>query len=915
MAVVYALSEFTDEKGVDWLVKIVDGTISTGDLNHRFTLGPDGFRHTYDYDNFDRVKPILGSRVQFTLFHPDDNDAAFNTLYSNLDSAAEGTYRVEIYRDPDSANEAWWIGEILPEQTIIPDAYPHAPITITAVDGLANLKGIDYNNSGAAWTGTDFIVNHIYKALSKVHCANFWGGGDVLCAFMEDIISAEYQAHISSGQNQQLYNARVEHNSFYNKDSNGINQFFSAYDVLESVAMSFNACVFMAQGKYWFIPLGAIQGHASNKLDIYHEIRGGGVVSYNTSANVTFSAAFGNNSSDFEKLAGWERSSSPAFKEVLRNRDYQGGKPLLMDSHYTEANIVAGTVLSDEDVAYSTGMQILIQGNTFYSYDGDSSSTGADRIGRVKLSIKVKVGDAGGTVRYLKRDAGFPNALTQYQYFYDSYDSSSADGGFYAEAQYSGTSWNASDNDYELVSLEFDKKDGGHVWIPWQIATPALDADASGLQVSVTISGVDYEGNNDADLVDTSDADFNIYDLSARLYDNGNPQLIESADIKATNPDDARYNMDQGKTLIGDSITDADLGAIVVNNGSAYVSPSEWDSHFNTASNLGINALGVQERLAANADAVRIERGTLFRTGTKFIHPYTILTNTADSSNFYQLTGISFVAARCEYDIECMYLTRNATGITVAQDNVKGPVTTDNIVADSDPKGPAKGTIPAESTTKLLNVNTDDYGISGLKCTNGSSGTNTYVFPTALPTTGHRNLMMLRGDGAILNLASGSVGQVLTMHSGGTYPEWAAASGGESGWFNSTTLIKVMPTEFLGNDDHSRSWVVVEDDTTDKLGVRCMSTLIEVYLTKAIPTGYKATHVQVYASASTSSAVTVRQFNQTNGDLSGSTTGDFNSNIDITDITSSTTANIMIKLAPASTSTVIYGADITIAAV
>ena len=910
MAVVYALSEFTDEKGVDWLVKIVDGTISTGDLNHRFTLGPDGFRHTYDYDNFDRCKPILGSRVQFTLFHPDDNDAAFNTLYANLDSAAEGTYRVEIYRDPDSANEAWWIGEILPEQTIIPDAYPHAPITITAVDGLANLKGIDYNNSGAAWTGTDFIVNHIYKALSKVHCANFWGGGDVLCAFMEDIISAEYQAHISSGQNQQLYNAAVEHNSFYNKDSNGINQFFSAYEVLESIALSFNACVFMAQGKYWFIPLGAIQGHASNKLDIYHEIRGGGVVSYNTSANVTFSAAFGNNSSDFEKLAGWERSSSPAFKEVLRNRDYQGGKPLLMDSHYTEANIVAGTVISDEDVSYSTGMQILIQGNTFYEYDGDSSSTGADRIGRVKLSIKVKVGDAGGTVRYLKRDAGFPNALTQYQYFYDSYDSASADGGFYAEAQYSGTSWNASDNDYELVSLEFDKKDGGHVWIPWQIATPALDADASGLQVSVTISGVDYEGNNDADLVDTSDADFNIYDLSARLYDNGNPQLIESAEIKATNPDDSRYNMDQGKTLIGDSVTDADLGAIVVNNGSAYVSASEWDSHFNTASNLGINALGVQERLAANADAIRVERGTLFRTGTKFIHPYTILTNTADSSNFYQLTGISFVAARCEYDIECMYLTRNATGITVAQDNVKGPITIDNIVADSDPKGPAKGTIPAESTAKLLNVNTDDYGISGLKCTNGSSGTNTLVLPSSLPSGSNRQILVLGADGLFRHIASSSAGDVLKMNDTGINPTWASPV---FGWFNHTTLMKVLPTEFMANDDGGAA--VLEDDTTDKLGVRSSNRTTEIFVTKAIPTGYKVTHVQVYASVSTASAVTIRQFDQTTGDLTGTTTGAFNSNIDTHDMTSSDTANIMIKCATASSPPIIYGADITIIAI
>ena len=108
MAVVYAVSEFTDEKGTDWKVKIVDGTISSGDLNHAFTLGPDGFRLTYDFNNYDRCKPIIGSKVDITLFHPDDNDAVFNTLYSNLDTAEEGTYRLEIYRDPDGTNETWW---------------------------------------------------------------------------------------------------------------------------------------------------------------------------------------------------------------------------------------------------------------------------------------------------------------------------------------------------------------------------------------------------------------------------------------------------------------------------------------------------------------------------------------------------------------------------------------------------------------------------------------------------------------------------------------------------------------------------------------------------------------------------------------------------------------------------------------
>ena len=914
MAVVYALSEFTDEKGEDWMVKIVDGTISTGDLNHRFTLGPDGFRLTYDYDNFDRAKPVLGSRVQLTLFHPDSSDAAFNTLYSNLDSAAEGTYRVEIYRDPDGTNEKWWVGAVLPEQTVIPDEYPFAAVQITAADGLANLKGIDYNNSGAAYTGDEVLTGHLYKALSKVHCFNFWASGDTFVKFFEDFIGKEYSDSISSGQNQQLNFAKVNHNSFYNKDSNGINQFFSAYDVLESIALTFNSVVFMAQGSFWLVPLGAIQGHGSNKLDIAHFIAGNGTVTYNSSTNMAFTVPFGNDNNDYEKLQGWERSSSPAFKEVLRNRDYQGAKPLLFDSHYTEANMVSGTVISDEDVAYSAGQQLIIQGHTLYVFNGDGSASGQSRNGRIKLSIKVKVGDAGGTVRYLYRQVGFPGTFQHYQLYYDAYDGATYDGGFYDVAQYSGTSWNASDNNYELVSQEFDVRNGtnGSMSIPWQIKTPALDADASGLQVSVTITGVDYEGSNDADFVDTSDADFNTYELSARLYDNGNPQTSDHAEIKATNPDDARYNMDQGKTLLGDTITDADLGEIKVYNGSAYVSPTEWDSNFNTASNLGINALGVQERLGGNADAVRVERGTLFRTGTKYIHPYTILTNIADSSNFYQLTGISFIASRCEYDIECMYLTRNVTGITIAQDDVKGPLTDGDIGTDSDPNGPADGTIPAESISKLLNINTDAYGISGLKMTNGSSGTNTYVFPTALPTSTHRNLLILKDDGALLKVASGSAGQVLTMHSGGLYPEWAAASGGESGWFNSTTLMKVMPTEFMANDDGGAA--VIEDDTADKLGLRTDNRFTELYVTKAIPTGYKATHVQVYASASTSSAVTVRQFDQTDGDLSGSTTGDFNSNIDISDITSSATANIMIKCT-GSTTVFIYGADITIAAV
>ena len=118
------------------------------------------------------------------------------------------------------------------------------------------------------------------------------------------------------------------------------------------------------------------------------------------------------------------------------------------------------------------------------------------------------------------------------------------------------------------------------------------------------------------------------------------------------------------------------------------------------------------------------------------------------------------------------------------------------------------------------------------------------------------------------------------------------------------------------NDDAGRP-AMIEDDTSNTLGVRCAHTIDEMYAFQKIPTGYKVTHVQVHASASTSSAVTARSYNyQTGADNTiSSTTGDFNANIDITDIPAHATTDLVIKVAPASSSTIIYGATVTIATI
>ena len=143
-----------------------------------------------------------------------------------------------------------------------------------------------------------------------------------------------------------------------------------------------------------------------------------------------------------------------------------------------------------------------------------------------------------------------------------------------------------------------------------------------------------------------------------------------------------------------------------------------------------------------------------------------------------------------------------------------------------------------------------------------------------------------------------------------------AAAGGVTADPFSTTVIKVLPNQFVINDDAGRP-LMVEDDTSNTLGVSCFGTTDEMYAWQKLPSGYKATHVQVHASASTSSAVTVRSYNyQTGADNAVSeTTGDLNANIDITDIPSSATQDLVIKVSPASGSTIVYGATVTIATI
>lgn len=167
--------------------------------------------------------------------------------------------------------------------------------------------------------------------------------------------------------------------------------------------------------------------------------------------------------------------------------------------------------------------------------------------------------------------------------------------------------------------------------------------------------------------------------------------------------------------------------------------------------------------------------------------------------------------------------------------------------------------------------------------------------------------------------ADGNNGQVLQTNGSGVL-SWTNQSGGgsssQSGWHGSGTLIKIYPTEFMGNDvGRAIVSTFVEDDVSNTLGVRINNASGRLFAFNEIPTSYKATHVKVYSQTNVTGGVEVFEYNHQTGAITSKGTGNTNSSIDITDITSSATASIVIEVAPGSTTNSVFGADITIATV
>ena len=123
--------------------------------------------------------------------------------------------------------------------------------------------------------------------------------------------------------------------------------------------------------------------------------------------------------------------------------------------------------------------------------------------------------------------------------------------------------------------------------------------------------------------------------------------------------------------------------------------------------------------------------------------------------------------------------------------------------------------------------------------------------------------------------------------------------------------IKILPTDFMGNDDASLERTVIEDDIRGKLAVRVASSSQEIFATVTIPEGKSVTDYKVYTNSKLTTYI--NGVNLTTGVMSELASGFSNEIINIKNSYDSTSTNyVAIKVMTTTTSQLIYGATITI---
>lgn len=670
-------AQFTDDIGDTWQINIhQNGWPVSAD---EFNLGPDGFVLRYSGSNEDRYQPIIGSEVSFTLVENKSTHTAFLTA---LATSQDPDFTVSIYKDPDGANTLFWTGVLLAEQVeLMDEAYPIMN-TMNAVDDLGNLKNVKYTDAGTPYTGRDTIAEHITKCLLKTRALHVYGSGDVFLKYANNFSPGTFLS------TNPLIQSEVNHSAFYDTDDNGIANYLSTYDVLSNLAVTFNARVFMSEGFFYFVPVGAAENDET--IDFFTVTKSGTVSAAATSVSTQLVVG-----TDIVKLKGGSTTFLPPLQEVRRKWITNGNFPVLF-ANAQYLNPVGqqpeiGDTVNDNNLTYGSGTVLRLQLGYEHTYEGGGTFVDEDKVGRLVLRLRIKCG-----AYYYVNSLTFGPDTIPYGNWNESYEID--------KMNFSDPVWQTTLGYYYVpltagqVYLDrntgtFHNNLGATNYVLYVLPNGALltidledlPAQSTGLELIGEVIGYDHEGVVITDIT------------GVNAYGKLNPFGMYAMTGSTTNGDFVTYIATTNETnQVVYEQEDVEFGSINLethrNIFDNISTPAQiidrWNSLANPSIDYAIHRLGVAEILAGQSLSTPVKRGRHYK---RFVSPFHMM---KFGSDFYLPFETTYIARPVEGEYEAFLLSSNDTDV-VSPDGTIGD--THDPQDDSEPVVDTRNLIDEES--------------------------------------------------------------------------------------------------------------------------------------------------------------------------------------------------------------------------
>ncbi|RMG80045.1 MAG: hypothetical protein D6712_18735, partial [Chloroflexi bacterium] len=568
-------AEIASFKGTLYTIEIHDSSFAG--TSTEFKAGGDGFTLSWDADN--EVKPgLVPSSVTFSMLIQVGNKTAIEGLASDLNGAAEGRFQVRILKGNPGVK--YWVGNVLSDTSGIDDVDP-GTFRVTAADGLGAMDGLEYKDTGGAYTGWDTVLEHIIKCLKKTTALETFYTTDVAL----HVVSNWYEdSHSTATTAEPLALTRVRHERFYTVKSISLTEYSSVKDVIEDICRRFLLRIYQCDGVFVIEQIT----ERDNSSNIVRQFTKDGT--YVTNSSSSYDVTF--NQTSEARLGGGEFGWFPALSVVREKYNSEERYNYLAGASWSDSNDSEYTAFLDiESSGGTTTLGISgVHTRTFTRLAGYTGN--ADII--AVFRVRVQVGSY-----YLHRN------LLQINGGNVTYSSAewSTDAGWYYFH-------------YDYSAYNFPTSAGQSVTMPGLLSliTPAIPTTGT---LKVKIEAYGHRQKSDGAVVDdlSYTLTWSFSAMTAQVYTNGNPASISDYTWYVASNSNAVNNSSvvEYETMIGDGKSENDLGKLQVYDGSAWSDSTQWRVG-TSGSWLKLQNLTVKQWLALRSGNARRWSGTVRST-------------------------------------------------------------------------------------------------------------------------------------------------------------------------------------------------------------------------------------------------------------------------------------------------------------